>query len=148
MPRSRPRAAHKQNRNYAKTTATTLRDTILAPLQRAMDQLAQERSASSWLTSLPLEEFGFSLHKGTFRYALALRYGWQPLHTPTTCACGTNFSVEHALSCPKGKFPTIWHNEVRDLTANLMSEVCNNVSIEPTRQPITGEVLSGASCHH
>ena len=138
------RAAHKQNRNYAKTSATTLRTTIPAPLQRAMD-LAQESGASSWLTSLPLEEFSFSLHKGAFRDTLALRYGWQPLHTPTTCACGTNFSMEHALSCPKGGFPTIRHNEVRNLTANLMSEVCNNVSIERMLQPITGEVFSGAS---
>ena len=138
------RAAHKQNRKCAKSSATTLRATISAPLQRAMD-LAQEKGASSWLTSLPLEEFGFSLHKGAFRDAIALRYGWLPQHTPTTCTCGTNFSVEHALSCPKGGFPTIRHNEIRDLTANLISEVCNNVSIEPTLQPITGEALSGAS---
>ena len=138
------RAAHKQNRKCAKSSATTLRATISAPLQRDMD-LAQEKGASSWLTSLPLEEFGFSLHKGAFRDAIALRYGWLPQHTPTTCTCGTNFSVEHALSCPKGGFPTIRHNEVRDLTANLISEVCNNVSIEPTLQPITGEALSGTS---
>ena len=107
--------------------------------------LAQEKGASSWLTSLPLEEFGLTLHKGAFRDAIALRYGWQPLHTPTSCACGTNFSVEHALSCPMGGFPTIQHNEVRDLTAKLMTEVCHNACTEPTLQPITGEVLSGAS---
>jgi len=69
-------------------------------------------------------------------------YGWQPLYTPTTCACGTNFSVEHALSCPKGGFPTVQHNEVRDLLANLMSEICHNVCVEPTLQPITGKALS------
>ena len=33
----------------------------------------------------------------------------------------------------------------RDLTANLMSEVCRNVYIEPTLQPITGEALPGVS---
>ena len=37
------------------------------------------------------------------------------------------------------------HNEVRDLTTNLMAEVCHNVCIEPTLQPVTGELLSGAS---
>ena len=37
------------------------------------------------------------------------------------------------------------HNEVRDLTANLMAEVCHDVCIEPTLQPVTGERLSGAS---
>ena len=37
------------------------------------------------------------------------------------------------------------HNEVRDLTANLMAEECHDVCIEPTLQPVTGERLSGAS---
>ena len=37
------------------------------------------------------------------------------------------------------------HNEIRDLTANLLTEVCNDVCIEPDLQPITGEVLAGAS---
>ena len=107
--------------------------------------LAQERGASSWLTILPLEEFGLTLHKGAFRDAIALRYGWQPALIPSTCACGTSFSVEHALSCPMGGFPIVRHNEVRDLTAKLMSEVYHDVCIEPTLQPITGEALSGAS---
>ena len=138
------REAHKLNRDNARTSASLLRAAIPKSLQRAMD-LAQEKGASSWLTSLPLEEFGLTLHKGAFRDAIALRYGWQPLHTPTTCACGTSFSVEHALSCPKGGFPIIRHNEIRDLTANLMAEVCHDVCIEPTLEPITGEALSGAS---
>jgi len=46
-----------------------------------------------------------------------------------------------------GGFPTLRHNEVRDLTATLMSEVCHDVSIEPALQPITGETLSGASAN-
>ena len=104
----------------AKEAAMSLRDTVSCLLQRAMD-LAQEKGASSWLTSLPLEEFGFTLHKGAFRDAVALRYGWQPSYSPSSCACGSNFSVKHALSCPKGGFPTIRHNEVRYLTANLMT---------------------------
>ena len=107
--------------------------------------LAQEKGASSWLASLTLEEFGFTLHKGAFRDAVVLRYGLQPSYSPSSCACGSNFSVEHALSCPKGGFPTIGHNEVRDLTANLMTEVCHDVCVEPTLQPITGEVLSNAT---
>ena len=107
--------------------------------------LAQEKGASTWLTSLPLEEFGFSLHKGAFRDALALRYGWMPLNTPTNCACGTHFSVEHSLSCPKGGFPSIRHNEVRDTVGSRLSEVCSDVCIEPTLQLITGEIFSGTS---
>ena len=40
--------------------------------------LAQEKGASSWLTSLPILEHGHALHKGAFRHALALRYGCLP----------------------------------------------------------------------
>ena len=71
--------------------------------------------------------------------ALALRYGWMPSRTPSHCACGTNFSVDHALSCPKGGFPSIRHNEVRDITAELLSEVCHDVEVEPHLQPLSDE---------
>ena len=99
--------------------------------------------ASSWLTALPVAEFGFTLHKSAFCDALCLRYGWQPSRVPLNCDCGSQFSVEHAVSYPKGGFSSIRHNEIRDLTANLLSEVCNDVCIEPHLQPITGEHLSG-----
>ena len=51
------------------------------------------------------------------------------------------------MSCHKGGFPSLQHNEIRDLTANLFSEVCNNISIEPHLQPVTDEVFSGASAN-
>ena len=113
-------------------------------LRHAVD-LAQEKGASSWLSSLPLAEFGFSLHKGAFRDALALRYGWLPSNTPIHCACGTQFSVEHSLSCPKGGFPSFRHNEVHDTVGGWMSEVCSDVCIEPNLQPITNPRLDIAA---
>ena len=58
----------------------------------------------------------------------------------TSCACGHTFTIEHALSCPKGESPSLRHNEIRDVTASLLSEVCNNVATEPHLQP-PGEVL-------
>ena len=92
------------------------------------------------IQQLPIEEYGFTLHKTAFRDALAFRYGWLPANTPTSCACGAAFSVEHALSCPKGGFPSIRHNEIRDCTAYLLSLICHNVSVEPHLKPITGKV--------
>ena len=53
--------------------------------------------------------------------------------------------MEHSLSCSKGDFPTLRHNEVRDFTASLMSEVCPGVSIEPGLQQRNGEQLTGAT---
>ena len=113
-------------------------------LRRAAD-LATEKGSSTWLTALPLAEHGFALHKGAFHDALALRYGWAPSEMPSKCACGNNLSVEHALSCAKGGFPSIRHNEIRDLTATLLTEVCHDVCIEPGLQPISNEILTGAT---
>ena len=72
-----------------------------ATLKKATE-LAQEKGASIWLCSLPLNEHGFSLHKGAFRDALALRYGWQLSNLPKECVCGKAFTVEHAFSCSTG----------------------------------------------
>ena len=38
-------------------------------------------------------------------------------------------------------FPTFRHNEVHDLTAILLTEVCHNVATEPPLQPITTETF-------
>ena len=57
------------------------------------------------------------------------------------------FTVEHALSCAKGGFPCIRHNKIRDLMANLLTEVCNEVCIEPNLQPTTPDQLSGATAN-
>ena len=104
-------------------------------------ELASKKGASSWLTSLP----HFTLHKGAFRDALALRYGWLPSNTPTYCDYGSKFTIEHCLSCCKGGFPSLRHNEIHDLTAHLLTEVCHDVRVEPNLQPITGVFSSATS---
>ena len=58
-----------------------------------------------------------------------------------------HFNVEYALSCPKGGFPTIRHNEIRDITASLLTEVCTEVCVEPELQPATPDQLNGASAN-
>jgi len=103
--------------------STELLPKLTLSLQKAVT-LAQEKGASSWLTALPVAEHGFSLHKTAFLDALALRYGWMPICAPFHCTCGTSFSVDHALSCSKGGFPSIRHSEVRDLTAIIWSVPC------------------------
>ena len=51
------------------------------------------------------------------------------------------------MVCPFGGFPTIRHNEVRDLTASLLTKVSHNVAIEPSLQPVTTETFSLASAN-
>ena len=47
--------------------------------------------------------------------------------------------IQHAMSCKKGGFITIRNNDIRDLTANLLTEVSEDVDVEPQILPITGE---------
>ena len=44
-------------------------------------------------------------------------------------------------------YPSIRHNEIRDLTAELLSEVCHSVSVEPHLQSLSGETLRCASAN-
>ena len=90
---------------------------------------------SSWLSALPIAEHGFELSKGDFCDAIALRYDWPLRDTPAVCACGAGFSTSHALNCAFGGFPTIRHNELRDLFAVALTEVCPSVSVEPPLAP-------------
>ena len=83
--------------------------------------------------------------KSAFRDAISLRYGWKPEGMPTTCVCGKAISVEHAMSCKCGGLIINRHNEIRDISADLMSEVSSNVEVEPQLQPLTGEVMSQRS---
>ena len=130
-----------RNRRSQQEIANNLKEELPARLTRAME-LASEKGASIWVVALPIAEHNFTLHKGSFRDAICLRYGWKPSRLPTHCVCGCNFSVEHAFSCPSGALPSIRHDDIRNLTARLLTEVCPNVAVEPELQPLTGEILS------
>ena len=51
-----------------------LKEVLSASQQRSLS-LAGEKGASTWLTALPIENMGFTLHKRAFRDAIFLRYG-------------------------------------------------------------------------
>lgn len=59
--------------------------------------------------------------------------------------CGHTFSTQHVLSCPTGGYPSIRHNEIRDITANFLTEVCHNVTIEPHLVQVTDEQFRNRS---
>ena len=101
--------------------------------------LVQETGASNWLSALPIRAKGFSLNKQEFTDALALRYGWIVKGLPEVCACGENFDERHAMSCQKGRFISIRHDEIRDITCSLLKEVCSDVTKEPLLQSLQGE---------
>ncbi len=136
----------KEKREKQLAESERLRPLLSQEHQKLMD-MASEKGSSSWLAALPIESHGFSLHKGAFRDAISLRYGWLPPHLPSKCVCRKSFTVDHALNCPNGGFPTIRHNEIRDFTAKLMTEVCHDVCVEPPLQPLSGEHLPNATAN-
>ena len=104
---------------------------------------ASEKGASSWVTALPSYEHDTVLHKGDFRDAIYIRYGWALKNLPERCACDrATFNLQHALDCPLGGLRTIQHNETRDAMAQTMREAgLTCVEIEPKLQPLSGELF-------
>ena len=124
--------------------AENLSEIVPRKTKRAL-KLAQEKGSSVWLTVLPLQEQGFNLSKREFRDAVKLRYDWSFDDIPSICACGENFTQDHAMICKRGGFVIQRHNELRDLEAELLSIVCSDVEVEPVLQDITEEQLSRGS---
>ena len=115
----------------------------LGPQRTKHTELLCKKGSSSWLTSLPLQEFGFVLNKQEFVDALHLRYNFPMKNIPTYCACGEKNSADHALVCKKGGFVSMRHNQIRDLTANMLLEAgCKDVMPEPPLIPLSGETFS------
>ncbi len=79
-------------RNAQSDKAKELHNNLPHHLQRAKD-FGSEKGASRWLMTLPIAEHNFALHKGTFRDALCLRYGWQPSRLPSHYVCGVTCST-------------------------------------------------------
>ena len=76
--------------------------------------LASEKGASNSLNAMPLKRYHFDITKSEFRDVIALRYGMDPVKRPSLCACNENFTLAHALHCPKGGYTHMSHNEPRN----------------------------------
>ena len=61
------------------------------------------------------------------------------------CICGKQNDTSHALSCARGGYVIMRHNEIRDVMVTLLREVTSNVEVEPILQPITGERMNRQS---
>ena len=138
-------SARREKNEVLRTRLHEIKNSLTLKTQRAVE-LASEKGASNWLTVIPIDEMGFTLNKGEFRDALKLRYDWEIADKPSICVCGDVFNVDHAMVCRRGGFIIQRHNELRDLEADMLSMVCNDVEIEPVLQELTGESLpSGAN---
>ncbi|XP_057290771.1 uncharacterized protein LOC130613444 [Hydractinia symbiolongicarpus] len=107
--------------------------------EKRINESNMRTGVSNWLTTLPLTEWGYDLIKEQFWDAIKIRYNWQLERLPSNCICGVRFDLSHALSCKKGGLVTLRHNEIRNITADLLKEVCKDVRVEPSLLEINGE---------
>ena len=117
----------------------------LTPEQSRYIALACEKGASSWLSALPLEQFGFALNKQEFVDAIALRYNFDIPGRSQTCVCGEINTQDHSLICKKGGFVSIRHITIRDTTASLLEKVAYGVETEPRLLPVGNRTLPPGS---
>ena len=132
----------KKNEKYIEEKSRILKENM-TPKEKRTIELAEEKGASNWLNVLPLKDHGFVLNKGEFRDGLALRYNKSIKGLPSKCSCGQLFDITHSMNCKKGGFIHMRHDNIRNFDANLLKLVCNDVEIEPTLQPLSGESLVG-----
>ena len=111
----------------------------LSPQQQKVLEATSEKGASSWLKTLPLKRHNFYLNKQIFWDTVYLRYGISIPRMPSNCVCGSNFDIQHALTCKRGGFIGIRHDELRDFTAEVLEEICKDVVVEPLLTPLSGE---------
>ena len=100
---------------------------------------------SNWLTVIPIQNFDSNYLSSNSRIQQDSDMVGKTCNLPTSRPCGSKFDIQHGISCKKGGFiyirPLIRHNDLRDLTENMMLEVCKDIETEPKLIPLSGEEL-------
>ena len=114
----------KKERSKAENTnISRIRENMSKDLISANDIL-QQAGCNNWLNIIPIEEFNYNLNKQQFLDAVRLRYQQPIPNLPTRCPSGKKIDTQHAISCKKGRFVTLPHNKLKDITGALLEEVC------------------------
>ena len=132
------REAHNFKRKHKEETAVRLKTELPLALWR-LAELASVGGASNWLTALPLDQYGFTkaLFVISFACAMAGCHHSLPLtvfvdmHLPSAMPVLSHWRI--SIHIPY---------ELRDITTDLLKEVCSEVTVEPSLQSLTGEVLA------
>ena len=110
-------------------------------MQRATD-------TGAWLTTMPNSLNGTELSADEFKDNLRLRFGLCPTSLPHRCeGCNERFTVEHALSCPKGGLVLLRHNDLSAEFGSLCAQALTNSNVqrEPLIHTSRDVVIAGAA---
>ena len=58
------------------------------------------------------------------------------------CSCGSKMDSQDAMSSKKRGLITVRLNDLRNLTANQLTELCKDVDIEPQLPPTIGQIFN------
>ena len=98
--------------------------------------LVKEAIKSKFLPALLQDEVSPVNRRHKWRDGWAVRYGKEPKDLPKQCdarGCSKQYSIEHALNCPRGGMVIRRHNEIADEWAAL----CKLYSAHVVREPVT-----------
>ena len=109
--------------------------------KRSME-LAKERNSYCWLSSLPIESLGFTINKKQFQDEIRRRLNLPLIGLQAYCGgCGSENSVDHALSCETGGYVTFRHNVICETEADFLREICYDVGLEPQLIPTQADFI-------
>ena len=101
--------------------------------EKPLNEIHQEKGPSIWLTTFPLKDEGYCLNRvlgfSEVEVWLAIITATYPMH------------LWSSIWCTPGGFITLRHNHIRNVTAELLSEVTKDVKIDPVLQSLTGETF-------
>ena len=139
--RQRARQSRQQRQKKQDERVAQLRP-MLPPAQQLLLETAGEKGVSNWLSSMPSFITPSSiLNKSDFRDAVCIRYGLSLEGVSSSCICGQDMTIDHAMSCPAGGYPIARHNEIRDILSEAIREILPDVEKEPLLKPFEGETL-------
>lgn len=104
------------------------KESLTLSIQRSTE-IAQEKGLPFGSPPSPSISLGLLSYIGAFQDTLALCYNCQPLYAPLLVLLVRNSQLN--MHSHAQKVVSFCHNEIRDLTASLLTEVGSNDCIEP-----------------
>ena len=102
----------------------------------------------------PNELMGFYLSKPEFYDGIAVRYNANPINAPSRCeagACGKEYNLEHALTCPYGGNRILRHDMVKRAVQSIaiaaLGSGQSRVEVEPWLIRKGAIAPNGRVCH-
>ena len=101
-------------------------------------ELASEKGASSWLNAMPLKRYHFDLKKAIFVMALPFAMTETQRRYHHYAHARRTSLMRMPSTVRKGDTRTL-DNSFSDSIANMLTDICHDVDIEPLLQPLQGE---------